>query len=65
MIHNVSQHACISHNWDYKNCTPSIEEISSTAPNRINTLNKREMYWIYHLNTLTPYGLNVSSEKVY
>ncbi|XP_073433457.1 uncharacterized protein [Dendrobates tinctorius] len=33
--------------------------------NRIQTLKEREAYWIYHLNTLHPHGLNRESEMYY
>lgn len=55
----------------HHNCDPSqfwltpIEQIPSGIRNRSATLNKREMFWIFKLDTISPVGLNESLEKVY
>lgn len=64
--HGVSKHAYTHHNCDPSQfvLTP-IEQIPHNVRNRSATLNKREMFWIFKLNTISPIGLTEASEKVF
>lgn len=64
--HSVSRHAAKVHNCkmgDFQ-ITP-IEQINKDTQNKIHTLNQREMFWIFKLNSMAPIGLNESLENVF
>lgn len=57
--HSVSCYAFLNHDakFDGFNIIP-IEHISEVNPNKIELLSKREMYWIFKINTISTYRLN-------
>lgn len=63
--HSVSRHALFKHEKNFS-CFKliCIEQIPETAQDRFGLLRRREMFWIYCLNTLAPLGLNESLETV-
>lgn len=62
----VSKHALAKHNCDFTHFTVTpIEEIGADTQNRMETLTRREMFWIYKMNTLNPYGLNEALENIF
>lgn len=61
--HSASRHAVTHHAWLDFTITP-VEQIHKNR-NIAKTLSQREMFWIYQLNTLTPYGLNESLDNVF
>lgn len=62
--HGVSKHAYTHHNCDPSQfCLTPIKQIPSGVRNRSAT--KREMFWIFTLDTISPVGLNESLEKVF
>lgn len=64
--HSVSRHAAATHNGLIKDFTITpIEQIPGDIPNRLNMLNKREVYLIFKMNTMSPYGLDESLENVF
>lgn len=64
--HSVSRPAALKHNCRINDflITP-IEQVNIDTPNRMQSLSHREMYWIYKINTIVPYGLNESIENVF
>lgn len=66
VIHSVSRHALVCHNCRFKKFSiVPIEQISRDVCNRAEILPKREMFWLYKLNTLVPLGLNEDVENVF
>lgn len=44
--------------------SPLIDHVPINIHNRLDTLKKREMYWMFRLNTINPRGLNESKELI-
>lgn len=57
--YSVSRHAAVRHACKIEDFTITpVEQIHKNNRSIAKTLSQREMFWIYQLNTLTPYGLN-------
>lgn len=66
MTNSVSKHAASHHNCKFEEFTITpIEQISPNSRNKTDLLCKREMFWIFQLHTLIPYGLNETLEKYF
>lgn len=63
--HSISRHCATTpeKNKHALKITP-IDYIPDNTYHRFSNLQRREVYWIYQLDTLTPYGLNEMSETV-
>lgn len=63
--HSVSRHALTKHHCDFPEFNLiAIEQIPEDVKDRFGLLCRREMFWIFQLNTLTPLGLNESLEAI-
>lgn len=64
-LHSVSKHCWEQHRGENNpiRIIP-IEHITIENHNRFETLKQREMYWIFKLKMLQPYGLNKSTEII-
>lgn len=61
--HSVSHHALHLHNCDFtKFCIIPIAQIPTSISGRFQRLRRRENFWIYKLNCLSPDGLNKAIE---
>lgn len=65
LLHGVSRHCAFKHpeNPHPISIIP-IDVVSPNIQNRFEVLKKKEIFWIYKLKTLQPFGLNEISEIV-
>lgn len=64
-LHSVSRHCFEFHRDESSPITITpIDHVPISVHNRFETLKKREMYWMFRLNTLKPKGLNESKELI-
>lgn len=57
--HSVSIHAFTHYKCNFSEFSIiTIEQIPKNIRNRYTSLCRKEMHWIFRLNTLHPYGLN-------
>lgn len=63
---SISRNALTHHDCDFTEfkVTP-IEQISIKTQNRLERLSKREMFWIFKMNTISRYGLNEAEESIF
>lgn len=62
----VSKHALTDHGCSFEDFTITpVEQTSHDVRNMMDLLSQREMFWIYQLHTLMPYGLNETLEKIF
>lgn len=66
LLQSVSRHMSTNHPEMLNSYSVMpIDHITSSVPNRFEALKKREIYWIYKLDTLKPHGLNEITEMIY
>lgn len=64
--HNVSRQAVTAHPNDFSIYMVSVcEQFHPDISNCFDLLQKREMFWMYQLNTISPFVLNEALESVF
>lgn len=65
-LHSISRHALQVHNCSFEKFSIlTIEQTKADTRNRAGILAKSEMFWLYKLQNLVPYGLNEAIENVF